>query len=1230
MSASRHAQNRAQGASDGTMATYRLSAQVIKRKEGRTVVAAASYRAAEKLHDERLGQTFDFRRKAGVEHTEILLPKDAPEWMGDREKLWNAVEKAEKRKDSQLAREVQVSLPRELNSDQQISLVRDFVREQMTERGMVADVSIHRDNPDNPHAHILITTREVVADGFGKKLRPASEWNKRKDELLTWRSEWSRHANLALERAGLEMRIDHRSYLDQGIALEPQSKIGRSRDEAARDGREIVQERMAEHEAIARRNGEAIIANPLVALDAITHQRATFTRSDVGRFLNTHTADAEQFQRALEAVMASSELVKLHSYKQGGQRYTTREMIRVELRLASSAQEMSANYDHRVAPRFVRQAEHGRTLSEEQRGALEHLAKSGNVAVIEGRAGSGKSYLFGAAREAWEAQGYQVKGAALAGKAAEGLQISSGIVSRSLASWEYAWKRGRDQLDKRDVLVVDEAGMVGTRQMQRVLEHVERAGAKVVLVGDTEQLQAIEAGAALRAVRDQVGSYELSEIRRQQVDWQREAAQELARGEPLPALRRFYEHGHVHGHATQDDAIRAVVEAWKEGRDQPWFEDVPGETRYPSQIMLAYRRDEVQKLNELAREYRKEIGELDSDHRIQTARGARDFAVGDRVYFLKNDRGLEVKNGTLGYIDEIRGHAMSVRLDDGRRVAFDTRDYNHLDHGYAGTVHKGQGITVDRAYVLASELYDRHATYVGLSRQRWHAELHWSREKFQDVRQMASQISRARPKDMALDYARVEHDAKHLDRDLHNGAMDRGRSGLRDPTLGRAPGQAGERDRAGLEREPRAHGQGPEDRGRDDAQGLDTARRGDRARERESTSFGHHREGGSGFDQGYGSEGLRASGEHDKREPKGKPCLHPEDGALGHSSGGRLEPSNERLRAMANTAEGATRPAYSSGRGVCDVRQHEAQRDDGERASDRIQTSASKREPGALGPSTQRLAELAERAEARARQRQALAERRQQIERDVAAGPPEAVQLRAPEVLEQWQQRLQTREWTEAVQEEVEHFGARFAKLEAAYEKAFRAYDAALKKKAWASERRPLEEAAKKAREELHAAYQDLSKRYQKAGQHVRGGTTTASRQWERLADVRELARGLMDAHRKLCDAHRLYADWEKTHPVEASWGLRPDRAVIAARQQYSEVLERAKKARCDSGLQQQACKHTEKHNREYHIAKIYQGALRPLHDHATKGIERIQQHQLDRERQRCDRQRDIGLGFGR
>lgn len=196
------------------MAIYHFSAQVISRSAGRSAVASAAYRSGQEITDERSGDVHDYTRKGAVEHVEIIAPDNAPEWAHDRSSLWNAVEGAEKRKDAQLAREVEVSLPHELSREQQIDLVRGFVREQFVARGMVADIAIHapeRDGVEQPHAHIMLTTRQIGPDGFGAKER---SWNDRA-LLDEWRGAWADHANRALERAGHEERIDHRSLEDQ-------------------------------------------------------------------------------------------------------------------------------------------------------------------------------------------------------------------------------------------------------------------------------------------------------------------------------------------------------------------------------------------------------------------------------------------------------------------------------------------------------------------------------------------------------------------------------------------------------------------------------------------------------------------------------------------------------------------------------------------------------------------------------------------------------------------------------------------------------------------------------------------------------------------------------------------------------------------------------------------------------------------------------------------------------
>jgi len=208
------------------VALYHLSAKAISRGSGQSAVAAAAYRSGSELVDERTGQVCDYTRKQAVIHTEIMAPDNAPDWMRDRSQLWNAVEAVEKRKDSQLAREVEVALPRELSREQQLVLVRGFVREQFVEKGMVADFAIHApkasDGKAQDHSHILLTQRDLIGGGFGKKNR---DWNS--DELLChWRKAWADHCNVALERAGSEARVDHRNLKDQGIDRVPTIHLG--------------------------------------------------------------------------------------------------------------------------------------------------------------------------------------------------------------------------------------------------------------------------------------------------------------------------------------------------------------------------------------------------------------------------------------------------------------------------------------------------------------------------------------------------------------------------------------------------------------------------------------------------------------------------------------------------------------------------------------------------------------------------------------------------------------------------------------------------------------------------------------------------------------------------------------------------------------------------------------------------------------------------------------------
>jgi ATP-dependent exoDNAse (exonuclease V) alpha subunit len=215
---------------------------------------------------------------------------------------------------------------------------------------------------------------------------------------------------------------------------------------------------------------------------------------------------------------------------------------------------------------LLRAEQCGLVLSGEQAGALAHITDGRDLGIVVGYAGTGKSAMLGVAREAWEAAGYEVRGVALSGVAAESLESGSGISSRTIASMEHSWQQGRDALTSRDVLVIDEAGMVGTRQLERVLSHAAEAGAKVVLVGDIKQLQAIEAGAAFRSIHERHGGVEIGEVRRQREDWQRDATRDLANGRTGNALEAYRSHGMVHEAQTREQARADLIDRWDRDR----------------------------------------------------------------------------------------------------------------------------------------------------------------------------------------------------------------------------------------------------------------------------------------------------------------------------------------------------------------------------------------------------------------------------------------------------------------------------------------------------------------------------------------------------------------------------------------------------------------------------------------------------------------------------------------
>ena len=390
--------------------------------------------------------------------------------------------------------------------------------------------------------------------------------------------------------------------------------------------------------------------NPELVLDIITDQKAKFTRNDILCRLSKYIPDQAEHQRAASAVMLTENLVLVDDGPTP--KYTTRDFLAHETRMADIAKTMASTKPFGVSPGNLKSAIQtqnkalqksvGADLSEEQRRAITHLVNRRQLCAVIGFAGSGKSTMLFAARDAWEKQGYRVIGAALAGKAADSLQNASGIPSRTLASYELSWKNGRNLLQPGDVVVVDEAGMVASRQLARFIEEAHKRHAKMVLVGDPDQLQPINAGTPFRDITDQIGCAKLTEIRRQKSAWQRQASFDLAQGRVAEALAAYDAHGAVQTEATHEEAIATLVEDYMVDWELNGTET--------SRLTLAHRRVDVRALNEGIRAARKSAGELRNEVSYKTDHGLRAFAAGDRILLTRNDAHLGVKNGMLGTV----------------------------------------------------------------------------------------------------------------------------------------------------------------------------------------------------------------------------------------------------------------------------------------------------------------------------------------------------------------------------------------------------------------------------------------------------------------------------------------------------------------------------------------------------------------------------------------------------
>jgi len=473
-------------------------------------------------------------------------------------------------------------------------------------------------------------------------------------------------------------------------------------------------------------------------LEMMTRQSATFTAKQLDRTLAKQIP--EDLARAQFGNQILADAVHLAD-RAGGPttRYSSRGVVEAEQHVLRAADALARDERHGMSDQLraaVLNQPKFDGISREQAAAFRHATGKEGLALIDGQAGTGKSFTMAAIREAYETHGEKVIGLAPTIKVRNKMQEDGFRGASTVHAELFALNNGRSKWDERTVVMVDEAAMIDTKLMAMVTAHAEQAKAKLILVGDGRQLSSIDYGGMFVTLTEQHGSAALTEVRRQHKSDDRRASEMMAEGNFHDALTIYDQKGGLHWTRTQPEARAALVEQWAKDTAA-----APDKTRF----VLAYTNADVATLNADIRDVRKERGELKGpDHELNTAHGRAAFAAGDRMQFTGTDKRKGIENGAAGTVTAIDDGKITVQLDGkkAKAITFDPADFQKFRHGYAGTIYSGQGDTLDQTYLLHTEHWRSAPSYVGLTRHRERADLFVARNTAKDLNQLARQMGR--------------------------------------------------------------------------------------------------------------------------------------------------------------------------------------------------------------------------------------------------------------------------------------------------------------------------------------------------------------------------------------------------------------------------------------------------------------------------------------------------------
>ena len=776
--------------------------EFVKRSNGQNACAKSAY--ASKLRMRFEGncidkpQHYNWSHEGEVEHHTILLPEGVDARYKNPEILWNLVEKTERQKNSQVAMELVLALPDDacISKEDRIEMAEKFVQQHMVDKGLAVQIDIHPPtrtivfkaddkklgvkkgeggrvikqqdggyfisvekharrqktlflDPEkykefsvkeqNWHAHLLATTRRFDENGVDFQKRKAYDMLPavRKGRVISgpdWGKLWGSFQNDYFKQRGLSLRVDPNSIV-------PQEHLGPVRLR----GRAFAL--MEEHADRVEQNTLAA-QEPEQILKELTKTQSKFTKEDVDRFVLKHVK--ENRQKIEQAFWDQNNLLPLmesQSRTTTGY-FTSVAVFEEEKRIVRIADRMHQNYGYKF--NLAKTLEKfGQDLKPDQYEAMRGILAGKKIACLEGYAGSGKSHLMVALKNAYHKAGYEVRAMGPDSATTCVLKEKGFASPENVSRFLFGYKHGKRPIENhKELWIVDEASKLGNGPLLELLKIAEVRGVQLLLTGDPGQLPSVGRGGMFTIFCQRYGAFVLQEVKRQKCGHQKDITQDLANGAMGAALDKLNSNQSLKWCETKRAAMEELVEQWAVARcAEPHL----------STLMVAHSNREVRALNELARLVRLQHKEISNiEYKCQTVVGTGYFSEHDLIEFRKNDATLGVTNGLSGKIIKARADEFVVSVqEDGkrsRRVTFNPKQYSAFQLGYASTFYRCQGRTVNKAYVLHSPQMNKQMFYVGLTRHVEEVQLFISKKEVSSIADLKYQACIQGTKQTTIDY----------------------------------------------------------------------------------------------------------------------------------------------------------------------------------------------------------------------------------------------------------------------------------------------------------------------------------------------------------------------------------------------------------------------------------------------------------------------------------------------